>query len=54
MDLRYIENIFIYKCDVPMPWGLYFQDSGSPQMEAIVELHNNIMFYLFIILFSVG
>ena len=40
--------------DVPRPWGLYFQDSGSPQMEAIVELHNNIMFYLFIILFSVG
>jgi cytochrome c oxidase subunit 1 len=40
--------------DVPRPWGVYFQDSGSPQMEAIVELHNNIMFYLFIILFSVG
>jgi len=43
-----------YSCDVPSPWGIYFQDSGSPQMEAIVELHNNIMFYLFIILFSVG
>lgn len=40
--------------DVPSPWGIYFQDSGSPQMEAVVELHNNIMFYLFIILFSVG
>nr|AZP39720.1 cytochrome c oxidase subunit II [Arthonia susa] len=39
--------------DAPRPWGLYFQDSASPQMEALVELHNNIMFYLVIILFSV-
>jgi hypothetical protein len=54
MYFECIKNIFIYKCDVAMPWGLYFQDSGSPQMEALVELHNNIMFYLFIILFSVG
>jgi cytochrome c oxidase subunit 1 len=47
-------GVFKSSSDTPMPWGLYFQDSGSPQMEAIVELHNNIMFYLFIILFSVG
>lgn len=42
------------KCDAPKPWGLYFQDSASPQMEALVELHDNIMFYLVIILFAVG
>ena len=41
-------------CDAPTPWGLYFQDSASPQMEALVELHDNIMFYLIIILFAVG
>lgn len=41
-------------CDAPRPWGVYFQDSATPQMEALVELHDNIMFYLFIILFSVG
>ena len=41
-------------CDSPRPWGLYFQDSASPQMEALVELHDNIMFYLVIILFAVG
>jgi cytochrome c oxidase subunit 1 len=41
-------------CDAPRPWGLFFQDSASPQMEALIELHNNIMFYLFVILFSVG
>ena len=45
-------NILI--SDAPEAWGLFFQDSASPQMEAIVELHNNIMFYLFIILFGVG
>jgi len=41
-------------CDAPMPWGLYFQDTASPQMEALIELHNNIMFYLFIILLGVS
>nr|YP_002970865.1 cytochrome oxidase subunit 2 [Nannizzia nana]ACR19611.1 cytochrome oxidase subunit 2 [Nannizzia nana] len=41
------------KLDAPTPWGLFFQDSATPQMEGIEELHNNIMFYLTIILFSV-
>jgi len=40
--------------DTPNPWGLYFQDSATPQMEGLVELHDNIMYYLVIILFSVG
>jgi heme/copper-type cytochrome/quinol oxidase subunit 2 len=42
------------QCDAPRSWGIYFQDSASPQMEALVELHDNIMFYLVIILFGVG
>jgi len=46
-------NIF-NNCDTPRPWGIYFQDSATPQMEGLVELHNNIMFYLVIILFGVG
>ena len=41
-------------CDSPTPWGLYFQDSATPQMEGLVELHDNILFYLVIILFGVG
>lgn len=45
---------FFYLSDAPRSWGLYFQDSASPQMEALVELHNIIMYYLVIILFSVG
>ena len=41
-------------CDAPRAWGVYFQDTASPQMEALVELHDNIMFYLVIILFAVA
>ena len=32
--------------DAPSPWGIYFQDSATPQMEGLVELHDNIMYYL--------
>jgi cytochrome c oxidase subunit 1 len=52
--VNYIFNSCIDFCDAPRAWGLYFQDSASPQMEAIVELHDNIMYYLAIILFGVG
>ena len=45
-------NLF-ESCDAPRACGVYFQDSASPQMEAHVELHVNIMFYLVLILFSV-
>ena len=36
-------NQFTIACDAPRPWGVYFQDSASPQMEALIELHDNIM-----------
>ncbi len=49
----FLTNIHEY-CDAPRPWGLYFQDSAAPQMEALVELHDNIMYYLITILFGVG
>ena len=42
------------KFDAPEPWGLFFQDNATPQMEGLEELHNNIIFYLAIILFSVS
>ncbi len=51
---RFLEGNFFNNCDTPRPWGLYFQDSATPQMEGLVELHDNIMFYLVIILFAVG
>lgn len=52
--MAYINNKINIMCDAPKAWGMYFQDSASPQMEALVELHDNIMFYLVIILFAVG
>lgn len=39
--------------DAPTPWGLYFQDGASPVLEGIVELHDQILFYLLIILVGV-
>lgn len=40
--------------DAPSPWGIYFQDSATPQMEGLIELHDAIMYYLVVILFAVG
>lgn len=40
--------------DAPEPWGIYFQDSASPQMEGLVELHNSIMYYLVLVLIGVS
>jgi heme/copper-type cytochrome/quinol oxidase subunit 2 len=51
LSMNFIPSI---TCDAPRAWGLYFQDSASPQMEALVELHDDIMYYLVAILFSVG
>lgn len=44
---------FFRLSDVPLAWGLYFQDGASPSIEGIVDLHNRIMFYLVVILFGV-
>ncbi len=52
MNNNIYNNIKI-ELDTPTPWGLFFQDSGSPQMEGLEELHNNIFFYLAIIMFAV-
>ena len=40
--------------DAPTSWGIYFQDSARPQKERFIELHDNILFYLVLILFAVG
>ncbi len=52
--MTFLKNIFVMNMDAPSPWGIYFQDSATPQMEGLIELHDNIMYYLIIILFSVG
>nr|YP_007474997.1 cytochrome c oxidase subunit 2 [Pneumocystis jirovecii]AFR90407.1 cytochrome c oxidase subunit 2 [Pneumocystis jirovecii]AFV57347.1 cytochrome c oxidase subunit 2 [Pneumocystis jirovecii]AFV57362.1 cytochrome c oxidase subunit 2 [Pneumocystis jirovecii]AFV57376.1 cytochrome c oxidase subunit 2 [Pneumocystis jirovecii]QVV24882.1 cytochrome c oxidase subunit 2 [Pneumocystis jirovecii] len=40
-------------CDAPSPWGVYFQDGASPVFDGIVELHDQVLFYLVIILVGV-
>ena len=54
VSVFYISINKLVLSDAPRPWGIYFQDSATPQMEGLVELHDNILFYLVIILFSVG
>lgn len=44
----------VLRSDVPLAWGLYFQDGATPSFEGIVDLHNRIMFYLVVILFGVS
>jgi|SRR5579871_410890 len=46
-----ISIIFI---DAAEPWQLSFQDGASPSFEGITELHDQIIFYLVIILLGVG
>ena len=53
-NVLYTLSLNYENCDAPRPWGIYFQDSATPQMEGLVELHDNILFYLVIILFGVG
>jgi len=36
-------------CDAALPWQLGFQDGATPIQEAIVSLHDSIMFYLIIL-----
>ncbi len=51
--MNFLNKNFIINLDAPHAWGIYFQDSATPQMEGLVELHDNIMYYLVIILFGV-
>lgn len=53
-SMLYLIYWFSLNMDAPSPWGIYFQDSATPQMEGLVELHDNIMYYLVVILFAVG
>jgi cytochrome c oxidase subunit II len=47
-----MNNIFLfnfwnlYKFDAPKPLGVYFQDSASPLMEIIMELHDYVMYFM--------
>nr|YP_010620008.1 cytochrome c oxidase subunit 2 [Symphyocladiella dendroidea]WAX04021.1 cytochrome c oxidase subunit 2 [Symphyocladiella dendroidea] len=36
-------------CDSPEPWQLGFQDSATPIMEGIINLHHDLMFFICVI-----
>lgn len=40
--------------DAPQPWQWGFQDGASPSFEGIVDLHDQIVFYLIVILLGVS
>jgi cytochrome c oxidase subunit 2 len=40
--------------DAPEPWQMGYQDGATPTFEGITELHDQIMFYLIVILLGVG
>jgi LAGLIDADG DNA endonuclease family/Cytochrome C oxidase subunit II, transmembrane domain len=56
MILKFFSLLFlsIIYCDVPQPWQLYFQDGASPSFDGIQALHDQIIFYLVIILIGVS
>lgn len=47
--VTFILSSFTIHNDAPEPWGLGFQDGVSPGFSGIIELHNNIFFYLVVI-----
>nr|YP_009658838.1 cytochrome c oxidase subunit 2 [Dumortiera hirsuta]QCP68499.1 cytochrome c oxidase subunit 2 [Dumortiera hirsuta]QIA59632.1 cytochrome c oxidase subunit 2 [Dumortiera hirsuta] len=40
-------------CDAAEPWQLGFQDPATPMMQGIIDLHNDIFFFLIVILIFV-
>ena len=56
--LRFLFNtiltVKVASNDAPHPWQIGFQDGGSPSFEGIIELHDQIMFYLIVILLGVA
>jgi cytochrome c oxidase subunit 2 len=53
-DLLLFSNSYsTYSNDAPYPWQIAFQDPASPGFVGIFDLHDNIFFYLVLILIAV-
>jgi cytochrome c oxidase subunit 2 len=52
MAIKILTN-YIFN-DAPQPWQIGFQDGATPIMEGIVEFHDQILFYLIIIIVFVS
>lgn len=48
--LLYLKMLLL---DSSLPWQLYFQDSATPIMEGIINLHHDLMFFITFIFFFV-
>jgi len=46
---RFQNHFLLIHNDAPEAWGLGFQDGVSPAYDGIIELHDNIFFYLVVI-----
>ena len=54
LNVCVLKTIFnVYLNDAPYPWQIAFQDPASPGFIGIFDLHDNIFFYLVLILFGV-
>lgn len=53
-----INNLVLLNLDAPSPWGIYFQDSATPQCEGLIELHiiyiRGIFFFFLYFINSLG
>ena len=49
MQLMYVQFLSITNLDSAEPWQTGFQDPATPVMEGIINLHNDIMFFLVVI-----
>jgi cytochrome c oxidase subunit II len=47
---NFIPLFFQINFDAPEDWQMYFQDPATPTMEKILDLHNDIQFFLIIII----
>jgi cytochrome c oxidase subunit 2 len=47
-SLAFTAGLFV-EADAPKPWQLTFQDPATPAMEGIIDLHNQVFFFLIII-----
>lgn len=55
LGTHYAQLIFNFSSvnDAPYPWQIGFQDPASPGFTGIVDLHNNVSFFLILILLGV-
>lgn len=52
--IYFFVQLSLVNLDAATPWQLYFQDSATPFMEGLINFHNDLMFFLIIIIIFVS